>query len=532
MLSLTSWQGLLLYVGMFLPVAYLVYFVLPKRWRWTVLLVASYTFFWQTSKRLMVYLFAATLATWAGGLLLERTKNSLPKPTDHKETRDERKARRARLQRRMRWVCAVAVLVVLGMLVVLKYGNFLQRIFTKLVPVGHKTPVASVLLPLGISFYTLSALGYLIDVYRGKYPACKNLGTIALFLSFFPALTEGPISRFDELAPQLRAGEIARRERLVYATQLIVWGMVKKIVISDRIAPLVNMIFDNHSKYQGVMVLIAAALYTLQLYADFSGVIDIARGSAELFGITLAQNFRQPFFSKSVNEFWRRWHMTLGSWLRDYVFYPVSLSSATRTMSGWARTHLTGNLARIVPTLLALLAVWAATGIWHGAAWKYVAYGLYYFGIVLIGMLLEPALAAFFERTGIKRDGLLNQSVAMLRTVVLVIFGMMLFRANGLHAFLQMFRSIFAGPGTEALADNYWLSFQVSFDDLIVTLIGGAVMLAVDLAHEHDVALRPLLLEHGTALRWACGIALVAILLTFGAYGVNYIPIPSIYANF
>lgn len=531
-MSLTAWKGLALYLGVFLPFVYLAYFIVPKRWRWIILLGASYAFFWNSSKILVVYLIAATLVTWISGLLIERAKNSIQKPEGRKETRDERKQRRAITQKRMRLVCTIGSLILLGILVVLKYGGFIQGIFVDLFNADATLPLARVALPLGISFYTMSAMGYVIDVYRGKYAACHNLGTIALFLSFFPTLTEGPIGRFDELAPQLRAGEIARGERLVYGLQLIVWGMIKKIVVADRVAPLVGMIFTNHTSYKGVMVIIAAALYTLQLYADFSGVVDIARGSSELCGITLAQNFRQPFFSKSVNEFWRRWHMTLGGWLRDYVFYPVSLSGATRALSTWARKHLKGNAVRIVPTLLPLLAVWSATGIWHGAAWKYLAYGLYYFALVVVGMELEPLFATFFERTDIKRDGLLNQGIAMMRTVALVIIGMMLFRADTLTDFVQMFKSLFAGAGTEPLVDNLWLSFRVSGADLIIALIGGAVMLAVDIAHECDIALRPLLLRHGTALRWAVGIALVAFVLTFGAYGPGYDAIPSIYANF
>lgn len=530
--ALSSW----IYLLFFLPLLYVVYVAVPKRHRWAVLLAASCAFCWLVSRWLVAYVLAAAFVAWASALLVDRARDKGKKGRQPGETRGERKARKALTKRRMKAACAAGVCILLGTLVVVKYGAFLiSAIDGAAGALGVGAPLAvpeAMALPLGISFYTLAAVSYVVDVYRGKYAACRSLGTVALFVAYFPALTEGPIGRFDQLAGQLRAGEPARGERRAYGVQLILWGLVKKIVVADRLAPLVNELYDHHASYSGLMVVLAAVLYTLQLYADFSGVVDIARGSSELFGVTLARNFEQPFFSRSVNEFWRRWHMSLGSWLRDYVFYPVSLSGATRRLSVWARRRFSGRASQLIPATLALLAVWSATGIWHGAAWKYLAYGLYYFCIVMVGTLLEPAIRSFFAWSGIDRGGRFARTVSLARTLVLVCVGMMLFRADTLGAFRAMLRSVWVWPGTEPLTSGSVFAHGADRYDLLVVAVFAALMLAVDVAHERGVAFRPLLLGHGTAVCWASGFALLACAIVFGAYGVSYVPVPSIYAKF
>lgn len=525
----------LAFLFVFLPLTLLCYCVLPRRWRWVVLLAASYVFAWLSSGKLMLYMVGAAVITYAGGRALGALDARRSRKPEG-ETREERKARRAQIDRWKKAVVVASTIGDLAILVVLKYGGFLAGILDGAraalgLPAlfGTATTVA---LPLGISFYTLMAVSYLVDVYRGKYPACRNLGTVALYVGFFPQLNEGPIGRFDELADQLRAGELAHGSRLAYTCQLMAWGLVKKLVIADRLNPLVGELFTNHANYSGVMVVLAAVLYTVQLYADFSGVVDIARGSAELFGVTMAPNFQQPFFSHSVNEFWRRWHMSLGSWLRDYVFYPVSLSRPVRRISKWARKHLSSYAAGLLVSLPSLLAVWMVCGIWHGAAWKYVAYGLYYCVIVLVGTAAEPLSRRLLGALGIDREGRGWQRFAVVRTNVLVCLGMMLFRADSLHAFREMCASLFARPGLEPLAGGTWLMHGTDALDMLVVVVGAVAMLVVDVLREHGYELRPALTEHGIRRSYAAFAGLACVALVFGAYGAGYIPVPSIYAGF
>ena len=531
-MSLSSWSYLLA----FLPATVLAYALCPRRARWAVVLAASYCFLWLSSGWLVLYVALATLVTYGSALWVQGVFRRGEQAAPADETRRQARERRRATKRRARRVMLVGVLADLAVLVALKYGGMLASSLDALRGALGMQPLfggaSAAAMPLGISFYTLMCMGYVIDVYRGKYEACRNLGTVATFVAFFPHLTEGPIGTFDALAPQLRAGRVARGRALTRATYLILWGLFKKLVVADRLNPLVGEVFANHASYQGLVVVLAAVLYTVQLYADFSGVVDVARGSAELMGVSLAPNFRQPFFSHDVNEFWRRWHMTLGAWLKEYVFFPVSLSGATRRVTTWAHAHLRGNAARVASTLLALLAVWSACGIWHGASWKYLVYGLYYFALVFLGMLLEPAFARLASALGQDRRAPLWRGVAVARTCLLVVVGMTLFRADTLADFGQMVASVFAGAGLGPLASGELFAHGCDLLDLRVALAGAAFMLAFDVLQRRPGGVSGLVLDHGTPLRWAAGVGLLCAVVVFGAYGVGYSPVASIYAGF
>ena len=252
------------------------------------------------------------------------------------------------------------------------------------------------LLPIGISFYTLQAIGYMADIYWKKIPAGQSLGKVALFLGFFPQIMEGPISMYGQTADQLWQGRGIRRE--------IVWGLFKKMVVADRLYVLVQNVFSQHSRYSGVIVAVAAVAYTVQLYMEFSGCMDIVTGSARMFGVTLPENFRQPFVSRSAAEFWRRWHITLGVWLKTYVFYPVSASGLVKRWNRFARKHCGKYAARLGVSALALFPVWLCNGLWHGPRWSYIFYGMYYFVILLLEMAFEPVGEKIRTLLGLKAD--------------------------------------------------------------------------------------------------------------------------------
>ncbi|MGI6756048.1 MAG: MBOAT family O-acyltransferase [Atopobiaceae bacterium] len=527
-MTLSSWKYFI-----FLPLVLLIYAACPKRARFYVLLLASYCFLWLASGKLLVYVLISTLVAYgcARGIARNKARVTAAGPHAPEETR----ARRAAAKRTQHAIMLAAVLVELGLLVVLKYGGMLaQTLDAARAALGLPQlfgQATSLAMPLGISFYTLMCIGYVVDVYRGKYAATDNLTLFATFVAFFPHLTEGPFSSFEQLAPQIKAGNLARHERFAYASELILWGLIKKMVIADRLNPLVSAVYDTTS-YQGIVIVLGVFLYTVQLYADFSGVIDIARGTSELFGITLKTNFAQPFFSHSINEFWRRWHISLGSWLKEYVFFPVSLSRVTRKLSLWARSHLGSFGARITSTLPALLAVWSACGIWHGASWKYLLYGLYYFALVLVGMLLEPAFARLAAAFKQDRGAAVWRHAAQVRTCILVGVGMMLFRADSLTSFAQLLAATWQGAGIDAITTGELFSHGADALDLAVALVGTAALFAFDLYQVKKGSVRELVVTHGTARRWAFGLALLAVLLVFGAYGAGYTPVASIYAGF
>ena len=422
-----------------------------------------------------------------------------------------------------------------GLLVFLKYYNFFGGTLNgllMLLPFKLQVPVLPLVLPLGISFYTLQATGYVIDVYRGKYAPDRHFGRVALFLAFFPQIVEGPIGRYDLLAQQLYEGHSFEYERVTKGLQLLLWGLFKKLVIADRANAFVGAVFDHPKEYEGLFILVATLMYTLQIYADFSGCIDIVSGSAELFGVRLSKNFERPFFSRSVGEFWRRWHITLGAWLRDYVFYSVSLSGPFAKLSRFVKAHMNAFLGGLIPSAFALLCVWLGNGFWHGASWKYVMYGLYYYALTMLGMLFEPLFCRFFEKTRLKRDGKLFGVFQTARTFVLVNIGMMLFRAKGFRWFCRMFRQMVSGFSLQPLLDGSLFQIGADWQDMAVLLAGALVLLAVGIWQERGHAIRSEVGRMPLPVRWCAYFALLFAVIIFGAYGEGYGAVDFIYGQF
>lgn len=284
------------------------------------------------------------------------------------------------------------MLVNFGLLAFLKYYNFFvsedNLLISAFLHSAQKMSLRKLMVPLGISFYTLEAVSYVSEVARGKTPAEHQYLHLLLFLCFFPSVTEGPICSYAAMHESLLAGTPLTFERFCSGTLRLLWGCFLKITIADRAGMLVDNVFKQADTAGGAVILLAVLMYTLQLYADFAGCIDIAAGSAELFGVALPENFRQPFAAETVNDFWRRWHITLGAWFRDYVYYPLSLSKPMRALSDFCTRRFGVQKGAVVPTVIALCVTWLGTGLWHGTSMKYVAYGLYYFVIIMIEILV------------------------------------------------------------------------------------------------------------------------------------------------
>lgn len=522
------------YLCVFLIAAFACYTIVPVKHKWKVLLIFSYLFYFINSKKYIVFLLASTISVYIGGLMFNKIDDGF---TLAKKglAREEKKELKSLIAWQKKTVCVIVVLFNFGMLVFLKYFNFFSasaEAFFHTLHLDIQFPMHHLWLPLGISFYTMSAVSYLVDVYRGKYRACSQFGKVALFLAFFPHITEGPIGRFDLLGDQLYEGHSFDYERTAFGFQLILWGLFKKMVLADRANMLVKTIFDNYKEYSGIYVVVAVLLYTLQLYAEFSGCMDIVSGSAQLFGVTLSENFRQPFLSRSVSEFWRRWHITLGAWFRDYVFYTVSLSKTFMRFSKKVKEKLSPFLGGLFPAAVAMFVVWFGTGIWHGASWKYVAYGLYYYLIMLLGMLFEPVFRRFFEKTRMKREGKAVYVFRLVRTFLLVNIGMMLFRADTVKSFISMFISIFRNFSFAPLINGDILCVGLDIYDFLVLIVGVIILFMVGLYKEKGHDIRKELAETNLVFRWLVYYGLIFAVLIFGAYGSGYEAAGFIYAQF
>ena len=288
---------------------------------------------------------------------------------------------------------AFAVMVHIGILLVLKYTPFfagnLNTLFQVFrIPVTLAIP--SFVLPIGISFYTMQAVAYIFDVYRRKIPADRNLLRLALFMGFFPQIMEGPICRYSETAEQLWEAPKLRYQNVTFGVQRILFGMMKKIIIADRLNLFIKNVFSGYESYDGFVIAVSAVCYTIQLYMDFSGTMDLVIGSGQIFGMKLPENFQRPFFSKTISEFWKRWHITLGAWFKDYIFYPLSMSKPLKKLTSRARKRLGNHFGPLLAGAIALFCVWLCNGLWHGSGWNYIFFGMYHFGLILAGSMVSP----------------------------------------------------------------------------------------------------------------------------------------------
>ena len=512
----------------FLAVVFILYFLVPKKTQWIVLLVASYTFYLFSGVAAFALLLVTTTITFFTGILLGKVNQEYALATDTEKlelTREQKQQIKAKKNKQKKWILTAALLLVFGILAFMKYYNFFALNISSLLGLftpDLKIPGLNLLLPLGISFYTFQSAGYLIDVNRGKIAPDRNLPKFALFVSFFPQIVQGPISRYDELARQLYEHHYFDYTRAKFGLQLILWGIFKKLVIADRAAIIVNTIFNHYPEYEGFTIFMAALLYCMQVYCDFSGGIDIARGIAQVMGIDLPQNFARPFFATSIEDFWRRWHITLSAWVRDYIFYPLSLSKSFTRLGRSARKLLGNQFGKLVPTFLAMIITFLTLGIWHGANWKFVVYGIYNGLLIFFGILFHPIRDRLKVRNKIKNDHFGWRFFEVLTTLILVGFGRYFSRAPSLAVAGDMFKRTFQAFNPRVFFDGTFLNLGLDQKNFYLLLIVMSILIIVELFQEKGVQLRQKISEQHFIFRWVVYLVILFLILIFGVYGIGY----------
>ena len=351
-------------------------------------------------------------------------------------------------------------------------------------------------------------------------------------MAFFPQIMEGPICRYQDTCDTLYEGRPLQMNNLTDGYIRIFWGLFKKTVIADRLAIGVDAIFGNYASYNGSMIVFAAVAYTIQLYMEFSGCMDIIIGSGQLFGVKLPENFRQPFSAQSAAEFWRRWHITLGTWFKTYIFYPVSMSSPVKKWNQYGRKHFGKYITMLGTSAIALFPVWMCNGLWHGARWSYIFYGMYYFSLILVGISVEPVRDRILKILHISPEfqGLKYMRIA--KTWVIIFVGELFFRADGLRAGLHMFRSIFRNFQLSNLWDGSLLNLGMSRADLFAVMEGCIVVAIVGSAKERGIRVRNSLEKKPVFIRWSIYYALILAVIVIAAYGDDYQVVDMIYAGF
>lgn len=479
----------------FFPIVVLLYYLIPHKARHIWLLVASYYFYMCWNAGFALLILASTALTYASGIILGRVE-----------------------QRWKKLTVAICVTINLGVLIYFKYSEFILTTITNLLNslnILIKSPEFDILLPVGISFYTFQALGYLFDVYRGKVEAERDFLKYALFVSFFPQILSGPIGRADSLLPQIRKKHKFTLKMVRDGLMLMLWGYFLKMVLGDRVAVLVDTVFNNSEAYPGWYLIVATVLFAIQIYCDFGGYSTIAVGAAKVMGFNLTDNFESPYLSLSVAEFWRRWHVSLSSWFRDYVYIPLG-----------------GNRKGKVRKYLNLMTVFALSGLWHGAEWSFLVWGLLNGAYQVAGELLKPVRAKLAGLLGAREDTFSHKLYCGLVTFVLVDFAWMFFRADNMTHAVQIVESMIRADNIHILFDDSLFGLGLDWKNCLVMLLAFTVLLIVDILKKSGISVRKWIYEQELWFRWAVYIAAVLLILVFGLWGSGYDEKAFIYFQF
>lgn len=462
---------------LYVAIVFILYYLLPLRARWITLLIASLAFYAFSGWRGMAYMTAFSGLTWGSALGV----SCLEKRPSAKKA-----------------LLATVLTVMLGMMALIKYANVLPFV------------------PLGLSWFTFQGAGYVIDVYRGKAKPERNPLKHLLFLSFFPQMTQGPISAWFQLTPQLTQGHRLEPVNVTMGFQRMLWGYFKKLVIADRLAATTAAAISG-SDMPGWLILLAAFLYMVRLYADFSGGMDIIRGTAMLLGIQLTENFRQPFFASSVSEYWRRWHISLGTWFRSYLLYPLTTSRFGLALGRLSAKLLGKKVGRLIPSAFATLVIFFLIGIWHGAYWNAAIYGLYFGFVMSASLLLEGGLRKLRKRLNVQEKHPLIFFLRILRTWLLLLPAQYFaFTSSPSQAVSLMAASMTNWDMTGITAA---LAAVMPLLEWAIAL--GAILLlaAVDLLAERGTDINLRLAKGPVWLRWPVLLALIVLTVALGCYG-------------
>ena len=519
----------------FLAVLFVAYYLLPKKWQWPLLLIASVGAFVFADWRNLIFIGVTAFTTYGCALWMEKinkTQKAFLQAHKAELDKEQKKAYKAKMKSQKWAVLLGGLLLNLGILAVTKYTNFVIDTINGFLSGGYKLiRFDNLFIPIAISYYTFQSVGYIIDVYRDKQAAQKNFFKLALFVSFFPQLAQGPISRYGELSKTLYEPHPFERKTVSYGLMRILWGYFKKVVIADRLVTGV-LALVGAEQYNGAYVFVAMLFYAFQLYCDFTGGIDITIGIAQTMGIQLAENFNLPYFSKNIKEYWNRWHITMGSWFTDYIFYPISVCKPMLKLSKWSREHLGSAVGKRVTVYLSSFAVWFTTGIWHGAAWNFIVWGIMNWVVIMASQELEPLYAKFHNRFKVKGKAP-YEVFQIIRTILLMSAIRMFDVYRDVPLTFKKVGSIFTTFNWHVLFDGSLLDIGLSMADYGVLLGGLAMVFGVSLyKYRSGKSVRDGLYAKHQTLFYALMGALFVLVLIFGAYGIGFDSSKFIYSQF
>jgi len=472
-----SWQFIL-----FFPTVVVIYYLLQHRHRWMFLLAASYFFYMCWKPAYLILILTSTLIDYLAGLGMGRAKTKAHK----------------------RFYLVMSLVTNLGLLFSFKYFNFFNdslRALFGAFSFNYDIPALNVLLPVGISFYTFQTLSYTIEVYRGTQKPEKHLGIFALYVSYFPQLVAGRIERPGNLLNQFKNESFIEYDRVVAGLRQILWGLFKKVVIADRLALAVDAVYNDPQHANGPAVAIATVFFAFQIYCDFSGYSDIAIGAAKVLGHKLMKNFDRPYLAASIKQFWQRWHISLSTWFKDYLYIPLG-----------------GSRAKISRLYLNLFIVFTVSGLWHGASWTFVIWGALHGFFYIFAMLTKQFRTSIAQKTGIAKFPRVYNCLQIITTFTLVCFAWIFFRANSLPDTTILIGNLFNGWLTLFAAggfDSLLNMLNISSEEFLIS--AALIILLFAVQHfQGEKEVSDIVAKWNRPLRWVLYISIVLIMFNLG----------------
>ena len=473
----------------FLPIVVAINFIVPRKFKYIWLFITSLFFYASIDVKSTVVLVISIAMAYGFGLLLEKNKQN-------------------------KAILSVTIAIHIAVLVACKYLNFIEKTFLSLTGRTEEAVNLNLLATLGISFYMLKIIGYLIDVYRGDLVAEKNPLKVGLYVSFFPQITQGPIERAKNMLPQFNFPLTVDYDMLRDGILEIIWGYFLKLVVADRLAIYVNNVYADPMEAVGFTTLVATVFYTFEIYTDFAGYTHIAIGISRILGIDVMENFKCPYLASSIAGFWRRWHISLSTWLRDYLYIPLG-----GNRKGTARKYLN------------IMIVFLVSGLWHGAGWTFVVWGLLHGLFQVIGYILKPVRDWCVNVFKVERNAFSHRVLKVLVTFLLVNFAWVFFRASSLgEALLIIKNSLVFTPWM--LADGSLYKHGLDSADFFVAIVGLIIVVVTDLVNYNGFVIRERILKQGIWIRYIIVIAAIISILVFGIWGPGYDSAAFIYQQF
>jgi alginate O-acetyltransferase complex protein AlgI len=464
---------------LFFPIVTALYFLLPHKFRWFHLLIASCIFYMAFIPIYILILFFTIIIDYIAGIMIEKARG-----------------------KKKKWFLVMSIIANVGVLAFFKYYNFFAENINYVLH-AEAIPLLNIILPIGLSFHTFQAMSYTIEVYRKKQKAEKNIGIYALYVMFYPQLVAGPIERPQNILPQIHEKKHFDYNNAVWGLRLILWGMIKKIVIADRLAQFTDPVFNQPHSYSALTIGIAVLFFTFQIFCDFSGYSDIAMGCARFMGFKLMTNFNKPYHSRSISEFWKRWHISLSTWFRDYLYISIG-----------------GNRVSIPHVYFNIFFVFLVSGFWHGANWTFIVWGALHGLYTIFALLTKEPRKRIKKSMGLDKVFWLNNTISVLSTFILVAFAWVFFRANTVSdgfyiagKLISLPRELFQGT----LVNNLIKEIPVSVNALALSFM---LIFFLELVHILQVYYK---FETGFSqkpiyLRWAIYYGAVAMLFFLGVF--------------